>query len=354
MRWHESSKRMLATLKKFGGPRSFRLMRLNFKAPSEPTLRRCWNRDLFRYPVGLPTEVPPGATTSPADAVFAHLAGLLKPKMLLLGLKEGEKLPCQFSQDETPITVELAYSQHRDAVLGSCGWQGAEHVCCDHFHIVLGDDDATAGKIERLCDDAVRATYMRLCKLKPLSKKLPSLIVSLSPSCNRFYTVHVQQHWVKLDELFGKHLAPLGLTRSTHASDGDARYFAAMKVNMTGDPTWASGEATSHWADPLRQGVPFRIEHEGFTLAGLLLSDGTITNIEVQDCPHVIKKLASWLFNGRTLQRGISIATATHLVYVFERFHVHRHRMEKAHVYRHDRQDTSGPTRFSAPARAPA
>ena len=338
---------MLATLKKFGGPRSFRLIRLNFAAPSESTVKRCWNRDLFRYPVGLPTEIAEGMTMSLADKVFAHIAGLLSPKMPLLGLKEGEKLPCQFSQDETPITSELSYSQHRDAVLGSCGWKGADHVCCDHFHIVLGDDEETAGKIEKLCDDAVRATYLRLCKVKPLSKKLPSLIVSLSPSCNRFYTVHVQQHWVKLDELFAKHLAPLNLTRSSHASDGDARYFAAMKVNMTGDPTWASGEATSHWQDQQKQGTPFRIEHEGFTLCGLLLPDGTITNIEIQDCPHVIKKLAAWLFVGRTLQRGTSIATSTHIIFVFERFHVHKHRMEKAHVYRHDRQDTTGPTRFS-------
>ena len=346
-RGHESSKRMLATLKKFGGPRSFRLIRLNFAAPSASTVLRCWNRDLFRYPVGLPMEIAFGSKMSPADAVFAHLAELIAPKMALLKLKEGERLPCQYSQDETPITSELWYSQHRDCVLGSCGWSGAEHVCCDHFHVVLSDDEATAGKIESLCDDAVRATYLRLCKLKPLSKKMPSLIVSCSPSCNRFYTAHVQMHWVQLDELFAKHLAPLGLTRSSHASDGDGRYFAAMKVNMTGDTTWASGEATSHWADPQKQAVPFRIEHEGFTLRGLLLPDGTITNIEIQDCPHVVKKLASWLFVGRTLQRGTSIATSTHLVYVFERFHVHKHRMEKAHVYRHDRQDTMGPTRFS-------
>ena len=110
---------MLATLKKFGGPRSFRLIRLNFAAPSDRTVVRCWNRDLFRYPVGLPIEVLAGATMSLADGVFAHLAGLLKPKMALLNLKEGEKLPCQFSQDETPITSELSYSQHRDAGLGS-------------------------------------------------------------------------------------------------------------------------------------------------------------------------------------------------------------------------------------------
>ena len=69
-------------------------------------------------------------------------------------------------------------------------------------------------------------------------------------------TVHVQQHWVQLDELFNKHIAPLGLTRSTHATDGDGRYFAAMKVNMTGDPTWASGEATSHWVEPHQQATP--------------------------------------------------------------------------------------------------
>jgi hypothetical protein len=150
MRWHESSKRMLAALKKFGGPRSFRLIRLNFAAPSDRTAGRCWNRDLFRYPIGLPIEVPVGKTVSPADEVFAHLAELLKPKMALLQLKEGEKLPCQFSQDETPITSELTLSQHRDSVLGSCGWQGAEHVCCDHFHVVLGDDAETAGTIEQL------------------------------------------------------------------------------------------------------------------------------------------------------------------------------------------------------------
>ena len=340
MRWHDSTKRLGGVLKKFGGPRCHRLQRLNVGGPSARTVERCWNRELFHYPTG------------DSDAVFALLAKELKSKMALLGLPEGEKLPCEFQFDETPVLQELAFSHSRDAVIGSCGWGGDNHTCDSAFaqrpECIIGDDDESAGKIDRLCAEAIRAGYLRLCVLKPLSKKLPRLIVSLSASCNRFNTVHVQEQWVELDKLFKTHLAPLGLTRSTHGSDGDARYFASQKVNMTHRVTWASGEATSHWEDPHKTGTPFRIEHEGFTISGLMLDDGSITNIEIQDNRHGTKKLLSWAFIGKALRRGNRLVTANHCVLVFQRFKPDRHHIRKQDAYRHDPQDFVGPTRLSS------
>ena len=341
MRWHESTKRLSGVLKKFGGPRCHRLLRLNVSAPSVRTVGRCWNRDIFRYSSG------------DIEATFVQLAKELKPQVALLKLADNEKLPCEFQFDETPILQELSYSRSRDSCgFGSCGWGGEDHRCDPEFpqrpECIIGDDDQSAAKIERLCADAVRAGYLRLALLKPLSKKLPRMIASLSATCNRFNTVHVQEQWVRLDEFFDKHIAPLGFTRSTHGSDGDARYFAAQKANMTGKVTWASGEATSHWADLERSGVPFRIEHEGFTLSGLRLPDGTITNIEIQDSRHCVKKLVSWMFVGQNLRRGDSLVTANHCVLVFERFQPHRHRIRKQDAERHDPQDFVGPMRLSS------
>ena len=340
MRWHESTKRLNGVLKNFGGPRSQRLLRLNVGAPSDRTVHRCWNRDIFRYPSG------------DAESIFIQLAKQLKPKVASLGLLEGESLPCEFQFDETPVLPELTYSESRDAVLGTCGWGGQAHECDPEFaqrpESILGDDEETGMKIDQLCDGAVRAGYLRLVVLKPLSIKLPRMIVSLSPSCNRFCTVDVQQQWVRLDECFDKHIKPLGFTRSSHGSDGDGRYFAAQKANMTDKPTWASGEATSHWADQHRQGTPFRIEHEAFAISGLTLPNRTITNIEIQDCRHDVKKLVSWLFNGKTLRRGDSLVTANHIILMFECFTVDRHHVRKQDAYRHDPQDFIGPIRLSS------
>ena len=95
MRWHESSKRLLGALRKWGGPRCHRLLRLNVGAASLRTVERSWNRDIFHYQPGV------------NDATFIQLARLLKPKMAALELREGEKLPCEFEQDETPILSEL-------------------------------------------------------------------------------------------------------------------------------------------------------------------------------------------------------------------------------------------------------
>ena len=119
---------------------------------------------------------------------------------------------------------------------------------------------------------------------------------------------------------------------------------------MTHAVTWASGEATSHWQDPNRLGTPFRIRHEGFTLTGLVLPDGTITNVEIQDCRHVVKCLCAWVFtcvSGRTLHRGDEIVCAGQLIMVFERFDPSVHRILKKWVYRQDRQCFRGPVGLS-------
>lgn len=117
---------------------------------------------------------------------------------------------------------------------------------------------------------------------------------------------------------------------------------------MTGVPTWASGEATSHWADPEGKGTRFRIEHEGFTISGLVLEDGTITNIEIQDSKHVVKKLGSWMFGSRkTLRRGNELVVSNHLILMFERFEFHRHKVAKRHGYRYYRQDFLVPAAWS-------
>ena len=84
------------------------------------------------------------------------------------------------------------------------------------------------------------------------------------------------------EELLAEPLRKLKLYVSSHGTDGDGRYFAAQKVNMTGDPTWASGNATSHWAIFPNGAIEFRIDHEGFTLRALLLDDGRVINIEFQ------------------------------------------------------------------------
>ena len=345
MRWAESSKRLMAVLKKWGGPRSLRLLRENVGGASDRTVGRTWTAKIFRYPLG------------EHECIVMHVVEVLAPQVEALKLGPDELLACQISQDETPVIADLSYSQRDDGVVGSCGRRSADHTCeCeeealgllnDRFVAVLGDDNSTADKIDALCDEYVRASYLRLAILKPLSKRVQPVILSMRPSCNRFRTVHVQMQWVKFEGLLAVPLRKLKLYVSSHGTDGDGRYFAAQKVNMTGDPTWASGNATSHWAIFPNGAIEFRIDHEGFTLRALLLDDGRVINIEFQDSRHVIKKLASWLFVNKQLRRGSDIGTADHLLLVFERFEMSSHHFTRRQIYRHDRQDTAGPVRLS-------
>ena len=76
MRWHESTKRLLGALRKWGGPRSHRLIRLNIGGASLRTVERVWNRDLFHYLPGV------------NEATFMQLASFC-PTNRLLPLSAG-------------------------------------------------------------------------------------------------------------------------------------------------------------------------------------------------------------------------------------------------------------------------
>jgi len=213
-----------------------------------PSPRRFWNEDLFVYELGL------------KEKSFVELAKQYKPYMAKLDLERDEEtgkllqyVQCEADEDETAILADLRWSHRRDSVIGSCGTEGAHHQCNEFCSVKLGDDAATEGKINDVCDNGVRASYARLVVCNPLHPDLPALAIQLSPTCNRFDHKYVDGQWDRLQEMWDKHLTPLGLLLVGHGSDGDSRRFKLQKEKMTTLPNLTTHEQ-------------FRLDHEGFTL----------------------------------------------------------------------------------------
>ena len=88
----------MAVLKKWGGPRSLRLLRENVGGASDRTVGRTWTAKIFRYPLG----------EHECIVILMHVVEVLAPQVEALKLGPDELLACQISQDETPVIADLS------------------------------------------------------------------------------------------------------------------------------------------------------------------------------------------------------------------------------------------------------
>lgn len=275
---------------------------------------------MYHYPLGV------------CEANFEEIAKILKPMIDKLKLPAGHYILAETSEDETTVLSTLDYDQRSDKIVGSCGRHGPNHTCDSHCAPVVGDGDQAQSVIDDVCNNYVRAPYLRLILFNPLHKDLPRLAISISPTCNKFDAAWVEREWVEIDRLWDKHLLPLGINRTGHASDGDARRFKNQKLHMTA-PVSVNGSNSS------LARTPFTLAHEGFTLSGTILADGRVTDLESQDPIHCVKKLWGPMLSTRSIYIGNYLATHAHIQNIFDRFDRSSHDVDKMARDMADRQN---------------
>ena len=322
MRWHESTKRIFSLLNKYGGPRSHHLLKANTAGPHRRSSERFWRKHAEVQNPGINKHA------------FQKCVDILSPLLLQLGLGDGEVLPCEIAIDETGIISDINYDERLDTLIGCCGKTDDENHKCRPCVVVLGDDEETQGKISEWCTKGIRAPYAQLILLNPLSPRLPRLALALLPTCNTFTHLDVAETNKMLTGLFEEFLAPLGLVLTGFASDGDARRFKVQKSRML--------------RTELSSGSRFSLMHPGFTFHGLVdESNGHVSNIDMQDPKHDVKKLMGALCSHRILHVGKHLASHSHNALTFEHYGAEATGMDRACVVRDDRQNFLAPVRCS-------
>ena len=329
MRWSAKSKRIFTVLQVYGGPRSLRLFSQNAEGVSVRQVQRM-KADLMHH-------FNPGTD----EEAIKYVASVYKDRVAALGLPRGEVVLVETAEDETGILADLVYDGRRDAVLGSCGKSGDGHKCDFSHMTVLGSDGAggvgsVAAKVDSECDDYVRAGHARLVILNPLHDQLPRMVISFSPTCNKFTAADVGAQWDDLQPLLKKHLEPIGMEVVGCASDGDARRFKQQKQQMQEEP----GPGYSK----------FHIEHPSALLFARKNNEtGVVTRVHSQDCIHGAKKMYNASDNAaRALMAASYEVTHNHSRLSFTRFGAAASMMDKSAFLRDDRQDFENVVRASS------
>jgi len=125
MRWHQSTKRIFAVLRKYGGAKVHRFLHETLEAPDEGTVRREWRKDRVRF--------KPGAHRH----VFAAIGRLYAAMKLAKGITEP--VPYELSEDDSTVPGASEFNQHWDSIVGYCGKRGPGHRCDPCCNIIIGD-----------------------------------------------------------------------------------------------------------------------------------------------------------------------------------------------------------------------
>lgn len=110
-----------------------------------------------------------------------------------------DPVPCLAAEDETGIKKLVMYDQKTDHLIGFCGKSGTPHQCTTDLDLRAGN---SYSELKGIFDTHDIAGNCRVIILNPLHKSLPSAVVFLQATCNRFVTDDVRQQWHRLRELY--------------------------------------------------------------------------------------------------------------------------------------------------------
>ena len=149
-------------------------------------------------------------------------------------------------------------------------------------------------------ENNVKACYLRIIVINPLHENVPSVIVMLQATCNRFTAEDVDVQWTRLRELWQKHLRPVLGVLIGPGSDGDERRFSLQRGMMT---STAGKRYTSAW--------------RGFRLTAMYDEHGDVIALCAQDSFHCSKKLeAPMAVSTRDFCMGKHLARWYHIALV--------------------------------------
>ena len=320
MRWHTSSKRIFAVLRKFGGPKTTRFIHETLESAADSTIAAEWRRTKMYF--------DPGELEAVAARV-GEVYRAIKEQKGITGPVLYER-----AEDDTTVPGASEFNQRLDSLIGFCGRrtrEGHPHVCDPNCSIVIGEGEDAYQIIEDAHADYQLAGYIRVVVINPLHKELPRLTVVLHAHCNRMTRAWFRQQWAVEEEIFERLVSPSLGDDVGPASDGDARRFAEQLMLMLISPSL-----------PGR----FGLITPGFTHSCKLLANGAIAHCNAQDVRHNFAKLGSHTDSDvRRVQWGAWPATHTVIVRIFEgrRFAVSEHGLTAAAAYRSDRMNKRAP-----------
>ena len=115
-----------------------------------------------------------------------------------------ESVIVETAEDETSIIKHLTYNQKTDLIIGSCGEESPSHQCVvDYVHRV-GDGDDAYEKLVTFFSKSVISNMARVMIFNPLHIHLPTLVIYLGATCNRFDHKFVDEQWEKCKNIYKK------------------------------------------------------------------------------------------------------------------------------------------------------
>ena len=190
------TKHLYNALSILGGPRTARFLAEKLCGSSASTLRLHKGKTHFLYYPG-----------SPSLRVFSHLAKLYK------NIKEKKKIVgdvlVETAEDETVIVKLAEWYCRKDQGWGWCGREGDDHECDADFVLNLGDNDAAyATLVDAFCNNRL-AGFARVIMINPLTVKLPSFVIHLQATCNKFTHEYVRHQHDQIRQLYNEYLLPV-------------------------------------------------------------------------------------------------------------------------------------------------
>ena len=209
-RYCEIAKKFYDAVRIVGGPRTSRLIASNLMGPSDETQRRSRKHFVIQYrPEGL------------SENMFQYAAEVyraLKDKYQI----EGDVL-VQTAEDETSIISKSEWSIKFDEVWGWCGKEEENHRCDPSFVHKVGSGATAYDRLKAAFQCNRAAGLARVIMLNPLHKDLPSMVILLQATCNKFDHDMVKHQWEKIQLLYNKHLLKVLGPLVGNGSDGDSR-----------------------------------------------------------------------------------------------------------------------------------
>ena len=316
-RYCEITKKFYDAVRIVGGPRTSRLIASNLMGPSDETQRRSRKHFVIQYhPEGL------------SENTFQYAAEVyraLKDKYQI----EGDVL-VQTAEDETSIISKSEWSIKFDEVWGWCGKEEENHRCDPSFVHKVGSDATAYDRLQAAFQCNRAAGLARVVMLNPLHKDLPSMVILLQATCNKFDHNMVKHQWEEIQLLYNKHLLSVLGPLVGNGSDGDSR---RRKLHI------------HNALDANKDSQRYKLPHENFTMSGKIVQvegKSIIENLSDQDYIHNGKKMVNHLKHAsRLLYIGENLCHMNHLQLLYQNNEISRmeHGLQQQDIDRQDRMN---------------
>ena len=299
-----------------GGPKICTFVAQNLNGPEKDSVYRWRKKNTLCFVSGIDPKNFENAKTI--------ISGFMQKKNI-------PQIPWLCAEDETGVQKSVTFHQDTDLLIGFCGKKGENHECLVNIRIAVGDDMNSYDKMVEAFQENIVGSLARVLILNPLHSCLPTLVVSLFPTCNRFTHTDVDKQWNKVEELFRNIMENSVGPLIGHSSDGDSRRRVLMLSKMLSTA-----------------GIRYNPvgKDNGFFLTAKQepLSDGgyVIRDLGDQDWIHNGKKYINHLDHvSRNLMMGNGLVVLmNHVERLIANDNVHNHGLTKEHVRRdRDRQN---------------